>query len=304
MLSYKKIQNDLIKNNPEVRSVTEEEKRGLQRCILDMSVDIDRVCRKNGLSLFLTGGSALGAVRHGGFIPWDDDIDFGMSRKDYRELCRIFKKELSDRYILRCPNSAYPANARYMQIYKKGTVLKTAFSNSRIHPEMIYIDVFPYDYAPNGKLSQLVKGFRSNVLMAIASWVTEYNYRTEEAESLMKQSVEGCILVAIQNTVGKIFSFRSPRRWFDLVDRCIACSRATDYVTSATGRRHYLKEMYPSEVFFPLREITFENARFYIPGRVEDYLKGNYGDNYMRIPDEKDRESHFIKELVLPEEYM
>lgn len=66
-----------------------------------MTQEIDMVCKKYGIKMFLVGGSLLGAVRHGGFIPWDDDIDFGMKRCDYQKFIEIFDSELGDRYYLR-----------------------------------------------------------------------------------------------------------------------------------------------------------------------------------------------------------
>ena len=97
---------------------------------------------------------------------------------------------------------------------------------------------------------------------------------------------------------GKLFSLRKPEKWFDLVDNTIQ-HKKTSLLTSATGRRHYFGEIYPADVFLPLTEMEFNNHKFYVPGKWQEYLKGNYGNDYMTPPKEGKRESHLITELSL-----
>ena len=174
--NYKKIVNEAESNNPLVRPLSDDERLKLQTCLYNMAVDLDERCRKHGIKLFLVGGSLLGAVRHGGFIPWDDDMDLGASREDYEKLKEIFDEEFSDSYELRCPNSLYPNGNRFMQIYKKGTVLKTAEDPNPFQPENVKMDIFPNDYVPNNPLIRRIKGTYINALMLISSCVMDKKY--------------------------------------------------------------------------------------------------------------------------------
>lgn len=296
-MSPKQIMNDLARQDDSIHRLSDAELAELQRSLLSITADIDRACRKHDIKLFVVGGSALGAFRHGGFIPWDDDMDVGMLRSDYRKFITIFDEELGSKYMLRCPNSPYPNGNRFMQVYKKGTVLKTADDHTPQQPYCIYVDVFPYDFAPNRRLMQILKGCWSNLVMLIASCACSRTCRTESQASALKKTSRGKALYYIQNIIGMVFSFHSPTEWFDIVDNTIACDRPTKYITSATGRKHYLGELYPTECFFPLQEVPFDELNLYAPRCLDVYLRGLYGDDYMTPPPPEKRESHNVVEL-------
>ena len=297
MLNVKKVTAKTIERAGNVHPLSDAELASLQKCLLDISAELDIVCRRHGIKMFLVGGSALGARRHGGFIPWDDDIDFGMSRADYRKFVSIFSDELGDRYFLRCPNTPWPNANRFMQIYKKGTVLRTATGTTAEAPECVKIDIFPYDYVPSNAFLCKLKGYYSNFLMFAASCCCSFHYR--ENERYLLRSPQGCILYTLKTVAGFFLSFRSYLRWFDRVDRFIASEKETSYVTSATGRKHYLGEIFTADCFFPLTEMEFCGHSFYAPRDIDCYLTGLYGANYMQLPPPEMRERHYILNLKL-----
>ena len=295
--AYKDLLNEIARKDPQIHAMSEEESGRLKQTLYDMACDIDERCRKNGLRLFLVGGSLLGAVRHGGFIPWDDDMDFGMMRGDYRRLIEIFDQEFGDKYLLRCPNSPYPNGNRFMQIFAKDTVLVKAFERNPLQPDRVSIDVFPYDHVPDNGIARRSRGLRANFLMAVASCVMTEKYPDEATNAAMRSSSDGRRLYRLRSAIGKFFSFRTPEKWFDSVDNCIAREKPSKSVTSATGRKHYFGEIYQADDFVPMTELRFIDHMFYAPGKYENYLKGNYGDDYMTPPTEDKRESHFIVEF-------
>lgn len=298
-INYKKIMNEAVRNNREFHPISREQKEKLKNALYDMACDIDERCKKNNINLFLTGGTLLGAVRHEDFIPWDDDMDFGLKRRDYEKLKDIFAEQFSDMYELRCPNSPYPNGNRFMQIFKKDTVLKNIDSDNPLQPQEISIDVFPYDSVPDSKFCRIIKGIHANFLMVVASCVMEYQYPNKLLRETMYKFKDARRMLFIRDGIGRMFSFRKAEWWFDRVDNCIASSEKTKCITSATGRLHYFGEIYNTCVFMPLAKATFRKHEFYIPGQYMTYLEGNYGKDYMIPPAENSRESHFISELKL-----
>ena len=296
--NYKDIVNNIARKDGTARQITDEESARLKQCLYETAVDLDNRCRKNGIKLFLVGGTLLGAVRHHGFIPWDDDIDLGLSRTDYEKLKEVFETDFSDSYDLRCPNSPYPNGNRFMQIFRKGTVLKTVGEENPFQPQTVYIDIFPYDYVPENRVIRRIKGIRANALMFIASCVMDEKYMSDDYRAFLKKSTDGGLFLKIRSITGKVFSWRKPEKWFDRVDKAIRYKK-TGLITSATGRRHFFGEIYSVDSFFPLTELEFNEHMFYAPGKWQEYLKGNYGSDYMIPPAEEKRESHFITEISL-----
>ncbi len=296
--NYKDILNEIARNDGTARQITEDESEKLKSCLLEMAADIDLRCRKNGIHLFLVGGSLLGAVRHQGFIPWDDDMDFGLLREEYEKLKTVFDAEFGDCYELRCPNSGRPNGNRFMQVFKKGTVLKTVGDNNPFCPQNVYLDIFPYDYVPENRLLRRLKGLYANALMFLASCVMDERTMDDDYRQHLRKSKNGAFFLKLRSLTGKAFSWRMPEKWFDRVDDAIR-NPETSLLTSATGRRHYFGEIYPAEVFLTLTELPFEGHYFYAPAGWAQYLEGNYGPDYMIPPAEGKRESHFITELSL-----
>lgn len=300
-LNYKDILNNIARKNGTSREMTSEESNLLKKCLFSTAVDLDDRCRKNGIRLFLVGGSLLGAVRYKNFIPWDDDMDFGLLREDYEKLKNIFDEVFADTYELRCPNSPYPNGNRFMQIYVKGTVLKTVGEENPLQPQSVSIDIFPYDFVPEKCIVRKLKGIISNILMFIASCVMDEVYMSKEYKDFLKKSKDGGIYIKIRSIVGKLFSWKKPEKWFDIVDNKMQYKQ-TPILTSATGRNHYFGEMFSMDVFFPLKEMIFNNHLFYAPRSWDIYLEGIYGKDYMVPPSIDQRESHFIKEFSISKE--
>ena len=123
----------------------------LHKVELSILDDFVKVCEKNDLTYFLIGGSLLGAVRHKGFIPWDDDIDIGMPRKDYDKFIEIGQKELGDKYYVDCFERNKDFYLPFVKIKLNGTVFDEEVAKCYPHHKGIFIDIFAFENVKNTK---------------------------------------------------------------------------------------------------------------------------------------------------------
>jgi len=123
MLETNALVRRLSINNSKLLTLSDENIKDIQAVLLDMMADFDAFCRKNGLSYFLCGGSALGAQRHGGFIPWDDDMDVAMPRADYDRMRDLFLAEYGDRYWVQALNDGGNYDLPFMKLAKKAPAM-------------------------------------------------------------------------------------------------------------------------------------------------------------------------------------
>ena len=126
----------------------------LQNVLVEIMNDVIAVCDRHNIPCFLVYGTAIGAARHAGFIPWDDDIDLGMLREDYNHFLEIFEKELSDKYELLTPltDNRYACTVTHVQ--KRGTVFITEGNQDLQCNRSIFIDIFPFDHLPDDQKCQ------------------------------------------------------------------------------------------------------------------------------------------------------
>ncbi len=119
--------------------------RRLQLLQLEILKDVDRVCRAEGITYFLDGGTLLGAMRHGGFIPWDDDIDLGMPRTDYERFMQVAPRALGERYRVSDPRTCPQQAGMFGKVCRSGTRFHTRETLDAGFDQGVFIDIFPYD---------------------------------------------------------------------------------------------------------------------------------------------------------------
>ena len=284
MKSHKETRYEKLKQSG-AHVVEGEELARLQQVLLEMVMDLQTVCEENGLECFVVGGSALGAVRHHGFIPWDDDVDLSMPREDLEKLKKIFREKLGDKYILNAPNYEEDATNRFPKILKKGT----RFVEAGVPEDdrtCIKIDIFPLENVPDNPVARWVKGMHCTFLMFAGGALLSYEEARSRKEKMDARAFAGMLL-----------SFRSSGRWFDRFDKVCRCrnSHSRD-VGIPSGRKHYFGEILPRNVVFPLSAVAFEGHEMKIFADPDYALRNLYG-NYMEIPPEEKREKHYVDKI-------
>lgn len=270
-----------------MKEISLEEQKKLQ---LDMLIDFANFCDKNNITYYLSGGTLLGAIRHKGFIPWDDDIDIMMPRDDYERAINLYKNDV---YVLDAIENNPLCWERYARIYNKKTII---FSNVRNkYKEHIFIDIFPIDGLSNNKLSQKYVFFMQKILTtAHLASVLDFSLSNRYADKNAgfynwKIYVRTFIKYLLILTVGNI----KPQVWIKLMT-ILAKKRnfyKSDWVAVLIAASYGSKEIMPKNIFRSKIQVDFESHKFWAPVGYDYYLKSLYGD-YMKLPPIEKRQSH------------
>lgn len=262
-----------------MKEMTVQEMRQVQIAILD---HIDELCKKNGITYWIDYGTLIGAVRHKGYIPWDDDIDVSMLREDFDRFVKICEEKRDDRYRLSCvendPECMYPFGKMidtYTDLYELGEDgIKTG----------VYVDIFVYDGAPRDK-RKLEKGFRS--LDFYGRW-RKYQIPMKEAPLSIKR-----IGVLFMRGIFKIL----PRQFFTRKIVRNAKKYAdpdSDNVCALVDPYSYSHWVVKKDIFKELIDLEFEGKKYKAPKAYDEWLTIQYGD-YMTIPPKEKQIRHDVK---------
>ncbi|MCR5043459.1 MAG: LicD family protein [Bacteroidaceae bacterium] len=300
MKSYKELLNENARQSG-LRQLTESESVEMKEMLMQMYEDIAALCEKNQLTLMLCGGSCLGAIRHQGFIPWDDDLDMCMPRGDYEQLkILLLRGELGDGYEYMFPSKEKDALCMFMKIFKRGTRCVEAGNEYTDFPKGLSIDVFPLEGVSRNPLARKWTGYRANVLRLCANMVYEASYPVSDAtRRLTKMSGLGGLMMTTRRVLGKILGLIKHSYWVNWYDDLVAHPEQSALLSIPTGRKLYEGETMPCEVFLPVRKAFFEGLEVNVPGQAEKYLTNLYGENYMQLPPVEKRERHFIVDFDL-----
>ena len=288
--------NEIARTSDFFYELKPDEKERLRGVLLDMYKDIKSVCDKYGIEIMVAGGSCLGAVRHKGYIPWDDDFDMMMSRDNYDKFISVFDEELSDKYELSVPRRQSECKTLFMQMIKRGTTMLCADDLSMEDSNGIRVDFYAIEKMPDNAFLRNLK-FKYLDLLRICAISTNI-YGTKN--KLFKQAFTSCwrnrLYYSIRYLIGLVFSAFGRKRLYDYYDRIASSSNGTKYCSIPTGRGMSKKECHPAEDFFPPKKTTFEGLEVLIPNHADKYLSNLYG-NYMQIPPVEKRERHFYVKL-------
>ncbi len=261
--------------------------RRLQLVELEILKAVDEVCREHGIVYFLDSGTALGARRHAGFIPWDDDIDIGMPREDYERFLRVAPDALGDAYQVVSPKTDECLAGLFAKVWKRGTKFYTKETEEAGVDQGIFIDVFPYDrVAPSPAAAK--KQLRACLLWQSASYLYHSKaINVPHAGALGAVESAGCRVVhgvahaaTSPAAIQKCFAAAATAARDDAVSTSLACM---NYTSSGT---------FPAEVLLPPAPISFEGCEFFGPADIDGYLSRMFGDDWRELPPEDQRRNH------------
>jgi len=257
-----------------------KELKEIQTIELEILKFVDKVCRENNIIYTLTGGTAIGAIRHVGFIPWDDDIDIMMPREHYEKFLRVINNYNDSFKCLHFPNKNYFYS--FAKVVDTRTVL-TENNLLEIDDMGIYIDVFPMDYMnPKTAKRDAKKVGRLKTLATLAATTKFEKSKWGFAKTIVKF---GVFIIA------KMFGYKFWIKKIENILKKIAKNPESKSNMGVYSQIYYEKEMMPVDAAHDVIETNFEGCKFYILKSYDAYLKNIYGD-YMQLPSEDKQKSH------------
>ena len=269
--------------------------RRVQLAMLEIAEEIKRVCNENNISYFLDSGTLIGAARHAGFIPWDDDLDIGMLRPEYERFIRIAPEKLKDCYYLQTWTNDEGYSLPFAKVRKKGTIYVEAVSQATSASKELFVDVLPYDEMPNDTSIQLKT--RREIFNACNTLFMKCKMKPwmHHANLFVRVLASFKYLPFKVKAIGKTKE-ELRKRCLQVMTQFDGCS--TGYVYENWGANAG-GHLIPVQFFKPYTEIPFEGELFKVPANYDGVLRAQYGD-YMQLPPENQRENrHQILELKL-----
>lgn len=265
-----------------MESSTLNKLRKIEIEILDEVVDI---CERNKLTYVLTAGTLIGAIRHKGFIPWDDDIDIALPRKDFNSLIEICKNELKSDYFLDCPDTNEKYWLPLFKVRRRNTIYEEEFQKDYDKCKGIWIDILPLDNVNStDSIGLKVQAKIVNELRHIISLKNGFS-KPRKIDSI-KRVVRLMYIYPL-----KLFSIKNLEKFQQKI-MSINKNDNSKYIVNLASKYGYKKQVFLREKYFPVNKIEFEGKLYNAPKDVDYVLATIYGKDYMKLPPKEKQETH------------
>ena len=246
--------------------------RNHQLRMLDILITVDKICKEHHLTYWIASGTLLGAVRHGGFIPWDDDLDIEMPTADFKKFLQVVPAALPKHLAIQTHQTDRGYVAPYAKVRDLNSeIQENEYQDVNYKYKGIYIDVFPM-----GHCSMALSGFSSK-------YPHYYLYKFTRKKFTGK--LDYFLLHSYYTLLQVVYG------GFSLIDKLMGIK----YINYVYGSGFWSE--FPSTCIYPLSEIEFEGHSFPCPHDQKEYLTIIYGD-YMSLPPENDRMTHTLKVVM------
>ena len=259
----------------------------LHKVDMDIVKEVVRICDAHGLKYYMLGGTMLGAIRHKGFIPWDDDIDLGMPRDDYEKFLEIAPKELPAH--MKTVN--YRTDRKFQYYITRVLDTDTKVIEERIGNDSKYtnasIDIFPVDGTPNNAFLRKIYFFRVLYHRALMSLCYK-----DSIDRKRKRSGKEKLLLWVMERI-PVEKLTTPYKQKCKIDKLLRSQKVegSKYIGNIMGA-YRTREIVPADFYGEGAFYDFEDIQLRGMAKADEYLTFTYGD-YMQLPPEESRKTHF-----------
>ena len=268
-------------------TLDKEKLKKVQKIDLQMAEYFVSFCQENHLLCYFCGGGCIGAVRHKGFIPWDDDLDFFMPRSDYEQLKKIWID--TDRYALRYPKENYNDHNIFITLRDKETTMIKTYQKDMDIIHGISIDIFPLDGCPDRKLNRISQLFWALLFQLFCAQLVPENHGG------MIAFIGKISLGVLRGNRTRYWLWKKAEEKMSQYD-----VRDCNYITELCAGPKYMFNKYPRDAFGKAIFLDFEDTTMPVPIGYDDYLKIAFGD-YMELPELKDQKPSHDAVIVDPD---
>lgn len=241
--------------------------------------EVDRICKKNNINYVLVGGTLLGSIRHEGFIPWDDDLDIGMPRKDFEKFITVCHNDLDNAFLL----DWYDTNKYYWlpfaKVRLKGTIYQEHHMENYNGSKGIWLDIFPLDNAK--KEDSILQRFQFSATFFLKS-VLAMKSKAIKVNSRWKR-----VVLSILSLLPKKILL-----WLQLTIMTLNKNDNSKYFVNLGSQYGYKKQTHLKNAYFPVKMAKFNGKKFPVPNNYDYVLTKIYGKNYMQLPPKEKRITH------------
>lgn len=260
----------------------------LKKAQLKIAKEIKRICDKHNINYFLDAGSLLGAIRHQGFIPWDDDMDIGMLDKDYEKFIKIAPQELGEEFFLDNYELDKDCNIVFSKVRLKNTLFREKLGPTNAKHKEIFVDIFSYFPRPENKFKRNIQSTKLRILSQV--FMAQSGFKLWENKSgIYKLKYVPIILLSKTSKKDKTYQ--------KINKICKECKDTRIIGVHDGMTYHYW--FYDRKYLDNFTQAKFENEYFKIPEKYHEILSIVYGDDYMELPPQEKRVNHEILELDL-----
>jgi len=271
------------------------ELRQIQMLELEIAKEFKRICEQNNIPYFLIGGTLLGAVRHKGFIPWDDDMDVGLMLEDYNRFIDCAKTQLDPRFLLQTWNDGDDYGYVYAKLKMKDTLAVETICTDLNMDKGVWLDIFPYGTYNEEIACSKKYGIQLKVLSRFLLIKKGY-----QLNKITKNSLSRLI-----NGILKFGSFFVSRKYLQKKLENLLINKTNlrgEWVYQWDGT-YTGRFVFPKQIFSELEEMQFEDEIFFVPKGYKRYLEIAYGD-YMKLPPVEERGiGHSMEQVILNKPY-